>query len=280
MGAVLTTHRPRPSTGRAADRVSRDSKLRTGLALLAWLGLVAGTHVWGARLAQRDPRIRLFAAPLAGGIHVRPWDWRLIPVLALAGLAVAVGPAVARSLPWRKLLWVSFAAAGAWAVGLALVGGGHAIIAPLTTRWDYLRDLPLVGGPHDFVSHFTGRIDSYTTHVRGHPPGMLLILWSLARLRLGGPGVEAALVIGGGAAAVPAALVALREVAGERAARSAAPFVALAPIALWVATSPDALFAGVGAWGACLLVLATGREDWKSTRLNSSHVANSYAVFC
>src|SRR5690606_41136029 len=25
---------------------------------------------------------------------------------------------------------------------------------------------------------------------------------------------------------------------------------------------------------------AAGREDWKSTRLNSSHVKSSYAVFC
>ena len=259
MGAVLATDRSPPKTG-SADHVSPSPKLGTGLALFAWAGLVVGTHVWGARLARADPRIRLFAAPLAGGIHVRSLDWRLLPALAVAGLAVALGPSVARWLPWRTLLWVSLAAAGAWAVGLAFVGGGHAITAPLTTRWDYLRDLPLVGGPHDFVAHFTGRIASYTTHVRAHPPGMLLVLWSLARLRFGGPGAEAALVIAGGAAAVPAVLVALRDVAGERAARLAAPFVALAPIALWVATSADALFAGVAAWGACLLVLATGRR--------------------
>src|SRR5438093_4201474 len=260
MSTALTTDRPSPTTGQAAEGFSRSSTLGTGLALLAWAALVVGTHVWGAWLAREDPRIRLFAAPLAGGIHVRSLDWRLLPALAVAGLAVAVGPSLARSLRWRTLLWASLAAAGAWALGLAFVGGGHAITAPLTTRWDYLRDLPLVGGPHDFVSHFTGRIASYTTHVRAHPPGMLLILWSLARLRLGGPGAEAALVIAGGAAAVPAVLVALREVAGERAARSAAPFVALAPIALWVATSADSLFAGVAAWGACLLVLATGRR--------------------
>ena len=267
MGAVLTTDRPSPTTGSEQDRISRGSKLGTGLALLAWAALVVGTHLWGTRLARADPRIRLFAAPLAGGIHVRSWDWRVLPALAVAGLAVAVGPSLARSLPWRTLLWVSLAAAGAWALGLAFVGGGHAITAPLTTRWDYLRDLPLVGGPHDFVAHFTGRIASYATHVRAHPPGMLLVLWSLARLRLGGSGVEAGLVIAGGAAAVPAVLVALREVAGERAARSAAPFVALAPIALWVATSADALFAGVGAWGACLLVLATGREGHRGSLL-------------
>jgi len=60
-----------------------------------------------------------------------------------------------------------------------------------------------------------------------------------------------------GATAVPAVLLAAREVAGEAFARRAAPFVAVAPSALWLVTSADALFAAVGAWAVCLAVLAT-----------------------
>src|SRR5947209_5605820 len=107
MSAALTTDRPSRTTGQLAERFARSSKLGTGLALLAWAALVVGTHAWGAWLAREDPRIRLFAAPLAGGIHVRSLDWRLLPALALAGLAVAVGPSLARSLRWRALLWAS-----------------------------------------------------------------------------------------------------------------------------------------------------------------------------
>ena len=39
-----------------------------------------------------------------------------------------------------------------------------------------------------------------------------------------------------------------------------APFVVLAPTALWVATSADALFAGVAAWGVALLAVGAARD--------------------
>jgi hypothetical protein len=63
-------------------------------------------------------------------------------------------------------------------------------------------------------------------------------------------------VIAGGAAAVPATLVAVRAVAGEVAARAAAPFLVLAPAAIWVATSADAFYLGVTAAGIALLAAA------------------------
>jgi hypothetical protein len=63
---------------------------------------------------------------------------------------------------------------------------------------------------------------------------------------------------------VPAALIALREVAGERRARAAAPFVAFAPIAVWIATSGDALFGGVSAWAIALTIVAIKRRSRRS----------------
>jgi hypothetical protein len=59
-------------------------------------------------------------------------------------------------------------------------------------------------------------------------------------------------------------LVSVREVAGELAARRAAPFVVLAPAAIWVATTADAFYAGVAAWAVALVVLATGRSGVRS----------------
>jgi hypothetical protein len=63
---------------------------------------------------------------------------------------------------------------------------------------------------------------------------------------------------------VPAVLIATRELAGEDAARRAAPFLALAPAAIWIATTADAFFAGVGAWSACAVIIALRRSGRRS----------------
>src|SRR5262249_56200471 len=78
---------------------------------------------------------------------------------------------------------------------------------------------------------------------------------------LGGSAWAGAVCIAGGVAAVPAVLAAVRDVAGEEMARRAAPFLVLTPAAIWIATSADAFFLGVGAWAVALVVLATGRTD-------------------
>ena len=53
--------------------------------------------------------------------------------------------------------------------------------------------------------------------------------------------------------------MAVRAVADEATARLAAPFVAVAPTAIWIAVSADGYFAGVAAWGIALLALAARR---------------------
>jgi methylthioxylose transferase len=250
-----------------ADAVTRTSSARTRSraaivsALAAWTGLVWLTHVWGERLVGRDRAARIFAAPLAGRLDPRLGGWRVLPALAVAAVAVGFGPKLARSLGWRKLLLAGMALCALWAVALAFVDGSKALTAPLSTRWDYLVDVTKVSSVTEFLRHFADRLDLYSTHVRAHPPGMILLLTLLDRLGLGGPSPAAVLVIAGGSAAVPAALLALREMGGERMARAAWPFVAFAPAALWIATSADALSAGVAAWGVALVVLATGRRD-------------------
>ena len=51
----------------------------------------------------------------------------------------------------------------------------------------------------------------------------------------------------------------MRALADEATARLAAPFVAVAPTAIWIAVSADGYFAGVAAWGIALLALAVRR---------------------
>ncbi|MCZ7524957.1 MAG: hypothetical protein M5U14_00325 [Acidimicrobiia bacterium] len=249
-----------PSSG-AAGRTGRAAIAWSVVALGAWALLLVVARLWGRALLDDGHVLRLGAPPLVGWDDWRP-SVRLLAPLAAAALVVLVGPRLASRRPWRVVLAGAVAATALWAVALALVDGVEGITRPLVLPGDeYLLDVPSVGSAGDFLASFTDEIDGYVTHVRSHPPGMLLLLWSMDRIGLGGTGWAAVLCIGGGAMAVAAVLVALRDVAGERLARAAAPFVVLAPAALWIATTADAFFAGVGAWAVTLLVLATGRRD-------------------
>jgi hypothetical protein len=58
-----------------------------------------------------------------------------------------------------------------------------------------------------------------------------------------------------------AVLVAIRALADEALARRAAPFLVLAPAAVWMGTSADAYFAAVAAWAVALLALAVTRRS-------------------
>lgn len=217
------------------------------------MSLAVGALAWWG--SGRD-ELHLGAAPFLGG-----WDARLVPSLllpALVAMAVVVGAGQAHRLSWRALLWAAVVASALWSVSLAAVDGWHRLAEPLRSPHDYLAAVPEVGSPGGFLDRFVDDIDGFPTHVRSHPPGMVLVLWSLGRAGLDGAGAAAALVIGAGASAVVAVLVTVRRLAGEGAARRAAPFLVLAPWALWVATSADALFLAVSAWAVALLVIATG----------------------
>jgi hypothetical protein len=235
------------------------------VAVTLWALLIGAAAVWGMILLSANERFLLGVPPLMGELDPRVGGIAIAATVAM--LALWSAPRLAASLPWRQLLWASFAAAAAWAVALALVDGPSGLVGPLESRFEYLHDVPLVGSPGAFLNGFVADIDRYTTHVRSHPPGFLLALWSLDRVGLGGSGAAAALVIAGGAAAAPAVLVAIRETAGEAHARAAAPFVGLAPAAIWIATSADALFAGVAGWAVALSILATGNDGRRSDGL-------------
>ena len=140
------------------------------------------------------------------------------------------------------------------------MSGWYWLQRPLELPGAYLLDVPRVGNPLTFLAHFNEHIDNYGVHARAHPPGFILLLWGLDAIGLRGSGWAAALVIAVACSAVPAVLLATREVAGESTARLVAPFLVLSPVALYIATTPDALFAGVGAWAVALVVLATGRK--------------------
>lgn len=243
---------------------------RYALALGAWGVALAVVVVLGRGLTARG-QLHLGAAPLSGTPrNALPWTGLLLPA-ATAAVLVAAGPWVAARLRPATLPWVTAAAAAAWAVALALVDGPAGLTAPLIGPHDYLADLGRVHGVSAFLGSFSdlvvrrAGVDVWTTHVAGHPPGALLMFWAADRVGLGGPGWGAALLIGVGSSAAAAAVVAVRALGGPGAAVAAAPLLALAPYALWVATSADAAFLGVSAWGLALLALAVTRPPGRAT---------------
>ncbi|MFD0560444.1 hypothetical protein FB566_3903 [Stackebrandtia endophytica] len=241
------------STGMSRRAVG--GAVAVGLAVV----LVAGCALWGRWLDANGYSLHLGNAwPVAGHWQTRLTWWQVVVVVG-AGLWVWQGPRLARDLSWRRLLAVVFAVAACWPVALALVDGPAALTAPLLTPYEYLHDVGRVPDLTTFLSGFNAHVldpPRWTTHVSGHPPGFLGLLTVMDRIGFGGGGPAAALCIIAGAAAAPATLSTTRVLGGEELARRAAPFTAMAPAALWIATSADAFFAGVAAVGVCLLAHA------------------------
>jgi methylthioxylose transferase len=211
-------------------------------------------------------RIFQFAdtAPIFGWwrAHV---GWGTPFAILIGACAVAWGPRIAQSLGWRSLVLSTWATSAAWAFSLAMVDGWDAGFAGrLTAQHEYLRQVPTVTDIPEALRTFARRIpdfqpDSWITHVSGHPPGALMTFVWLDRIGLGGGAWAATLCLVVGSSVAAAIIVAIRALDNETAARLAAPFVAVAPTAIWIAVSADGYFAGVAAWGIALLALAVSR---------------------
>ncbi len=218
-------------------------------------------------LITSDPeRFRSFAgtAPIFGkwNAHAGPGT---IPAIAIAVAAVLWGPSLAQRLSWRWLPWVLWAVSCAWAFSLSMIDGWQRGFAGrLTARHEYLRQVDSITDIPEALRTFSSRIldyqpDSWITHVSGHPPGALLTFVWLDRIGLSGGAWAGLLCLLTGSSIAAAIVVTLRAVADEKTARLAAPFLAVAPTAIWIAVSADGYFAGVAAWGIAALALSATR---------------------
>lgn len=221
------------------------------------MALVAAALAWGT-LAVAGSGVALRAAPLYGR-----WRWHpgmgLVPAAAVGGVVAAWGPAAARRVARCWLPALGGLAAAGWTLALAAADGWSAVTAPLTTRHEYEPFAARVGDLGELVRQFPERLGGLPVHVQGHPPGPLALAWLLDRAGLGGAGWLAALAIAGWGTAVAAALVAARALAGDRAARRAAPALVVLPAAVWAGTAMDALFAGLAGIGLALATVAAVR---------------------
>lgn len=269
----MTTHQrsdhiepfdPAREGGADEEPEARTGRRRDLLAAAAGAVLVATAAGVGWVIQEGDGSLQVHWPPLLAS-----WDPHLGPgtpaAIAVAVAVIAYGPRVADRLPWRRLLLSCWVSSVAWILSLALIEGWYRGVARrLTTKHEYLRVIDRFDDVGAALRGFTDHIvigppGNWPAHVAGHPPGATLTFVGLDRIGLGG-GAWAGLwciVVGGSAAT--AVMVALRALTGEHLARRAAPFLVLAPFAVWTGTSADGYFAAVAAWCVALTALAATR---------------------
>ncbi|MEU3143144.1 MULTISPECIES: hypothetical protein [unclassified Streptomyces] len=246
--------RPAPPAGRHGP--ARDLAAVAAAALLVLAAVLVGDV-----LQRRDGTLRVGLPPLLAqwAPHVGPGT---PAALLVAAAVVAYGPSLAARLSWRPLLLTVWGASLAWTWSLALVDGWFRGVAEqLTTQHEYLRAVDRFQDVPAALRGFSGHIlldapDNWPAHVAGHPPGATLTFVLLDRIGLGGGGWAGAFCITVGTTAAVAVLVAVRALTEESLARRAAPFLVLAPAAVWVGTSADGYFTAVAAWAVALLALS------------------------
>ena len=240
--------------------VPRPDQTRGGRLMVAgWAVLIAVAFGWGYVLRRTGSSPEDVLPPLHA--TARMPTLRILPAAVVAVALVLAVPVVCRRLRWRWSLVVCWLAAVLWTVALAVTDGRQGLTGPLTSAGEYFAGLPpVLADPLGWLRTFSDDALRYPTHVAGHPPGPMMVLWALDAAGLHGPGWAAALLIGAGTSSVVAIAVTVRALAGEETARRLLPFLVLAPLAVWVATTMDALFLGAGAWAAALLASASGRR--------------------
>ncbi|WP_053619438.1 hypothetical protein [Nocardiopsis sp. NRRL B-16309] len=238
----------------------RSGRRLDALTALGAAALVVLAALVGRAIERADGALYVDWPPLyaSWAPHTGPGT---VAAVVLAAAVVAAGPALARTLAWRPLVALTWAASTVWTFALALVDGWRGFAEPLESPYEYLASVDRFADAGAALRGFTGHIlvgqpDNWPTHVAGHPPGAVLTFVALDRLGLGGGAWAGAWCVVAGASAAAAVLVALRALGAEGAARTAAPFLALFPGAVWVGASADGYFAGVAAWGLALLAVA------------------------
>ncbi|WP_247597755.1 hypothetical protein [Streptomyces sp. RKND-216] len=247
------------SPGRHSAGTARDLVVAALAVLLFAVAAVVGHHLhvtydalhlgWPPLYAQWEP-------------HIGPGT---PAALVVAALVVLQGPALARRLAWRPLVWAAWGGSMAWCWALALVDGwDRGVARRLTTGYEYLQEVDRVDDIGHTLRVFTDHIllgapDNWVPHVAGHPPGALLTYVLLDRIGLGGGPWASVFTVTVASSAAAAVLVAVRALCGPDTARAVAPFAVLSPAAVWFAVSADGYFAAVAAWALALLALAAAR---------------------
>ena len=235
--------------------MTRRRRLTAALVLVGFAALATYAFVAGIRLDDTNPDAKLGAAPFVGR-----WLWRFGP---RSFLAIGVAIIGVTALPWlakRTHVWITVAASTLFAVvfgwALAIVDGWSSVIVPVVDRTEYWAGVRLARPFHLYLSTFVERGLYHSVHVRGHPPGMMLLLLLMRAFHLRSPWAAAGLSFVGIAATVVGVSVTVHRLSGPEFTRRVAPLLAFAPFAVWQVTSADAFFSGVAAGAIALAAVA------------------------
>ncbi len=207
----------------------------------AGLGLTAIAVAGGAQLGTAS-------APFLGHyrFEVSPFSL-LAPAVAVAVLG-AWGLGWFRHRRWAAFQLAAYVSAFAWAIALALVDGTAGLTRSLLDQSNYAPDVAAIGDdPLRYIRTFTDNVQAHSIAARGHPPGAVLLLWGMEKLGVQDQLTLAVFVTALAVLTVPLALYTVKDVCGEETARRYMPVLALAPYAIWIAVSMDAVVAASGA---------------------------------
>ncbi len=191
--------------------------------------------------------------------------WPTLPAVVV-GLVLWWGlPRVAARASWRTVLLAAFAGTWTWTVAVALTEGTSGLSRVFERPQEYVYDAERVGSVHAMLQTFVERIpyahpENWRTHVAGHPPGALLYFVLVDRLGITDPFWIGLLCVTIGSTAVLAVLATLRALGSTAVARSAMPWLVLAPTVVWMGVTGDAVFTAIAAWGLALLAVASVRR--------------------
>ncbi len=239
--ALPTSRRPAPR--RLFPLLQRPGEgARQARELLIWAGLVAAGLGLTALAVAVSARVGSAGAPFTGRFRLKVTAGSLLAPATAVTVLAAVRLGLVDRMRWGVLVGASYLGALWWAMSLALVDGKSGFSVPIASSSEYLRDVGAVGShPGHFLRTFVEQAPHYSIATRTHPPGPVLLLWALGKLGVHGPETIGILLTVLACAYVPLLAVAVRSLCHESAARHLMPILVLAPYAVWIAVSMDAI---------------------------------------
>jgi len=249
----------------AADQATTAHRERADA--LGWTVLAAGGLALAALAVQLDARLGTASSPFLGRYDFRIGIGTVLAPAIGAGIIALTKRGVLDRWRWGGIQLFGWLAAFAWALALALVDGRSGLTKALGSPEEYLEDVHRVGDqPLRYIERFTADATEHTVATRGHPPGPVLLLWLLDRVGITDHVALGLLITALAGLTVPLVLSAVKDSCGETAARQFVPVLVLAPYAVWVAVSLDAIVALLGAAAVVAGVRASRRRSpgWHS----------------
>lgn len=237
--------------------------------MVLWLIAVGLGVAFAVIAVKANWRLGTAGAPFTGSYRAKFELGTLLAPIAAAVVLWRLRRKQRVRLSWPRRLTAGYLAAAAWTAGLALVDGGNGFASPVANPNEYLVDVPSIGShPGGWLRDFVDHSATQSIATRTHPPAPALLLWLIEKLGVTRPEFIGILIAAFACLTVPLVTIAVRSLCGEVSARRLVPVLALAPYAVWVAVSMDAVTMTIAAAGITCGVLASEhhRSGWSQTR--------------